>query len=240
MSVLEDPATDTVAAVPDSIATGPLRLVPAEPGPAQTTDQSTGGAPSQPSRTARRVLIGLIVTAAIIFGLLVADRRALPRPRVEIRDEGGQAALEPADLDLLRTRAADLPYPVTIVLADRPPSRGAWERSLNGLAQPDRLAIGIGVGERWAVVSRGADLPLPASEELAIQAAAQSALSNGEPGRGALLALAQAQLLGDPRPPARGTPPLDPAKLRLVGSILAPVIVLLCCLIGIRRRFVTH
>lgn len=237
--MLEDPAPTALESSPEP---------PPPTDPTETEDTSVtprdAAAPDDPTtpglsghrRPSRRVLFYLLATAAILLGLVVADRRPADRPKAEILDQGGAAALQPADLAQLRRQASDLPYPATIVLNDRPGSRGQWERSLLRLAQPDRLVVGVASGEGWVVVSRGTSLPFSATEERAIQAAAESGLRAGEPARGALLAVAQARVIGDPRPPARTEAVIDAAKLQLALSILAPAMLLLCCLGGIRYR----
>ena len=146
------------------------------------------------------------------------------------------AALQPAELDQIKAQAAGLDYPVTLVFADRPGARSDWERTVHRLAQPNRLAIGGATGDRWVVVGRGAQLPLPAAQEQAIRSAAVGQVAIGAPGRGARLALAQAQTFGNPLPAAPAPPPLDPPKLRLIASVLAPLVVLTFCLGAIRHR----
>ena len=185
-------------------------------------------APIRPSR--RHVVVSLIAALAVLATFFIIDRRVPPRPRVELIDQGGLAALQPAEIDQITAQAAGLDYPVSFVFADRPGLRGDWERTVQRLAQPDRLAIGIATADRWVVVSRGAQLPLAASQEQAVRSAALGQVANGEPARGALLALVQAQAFGNPLPAKPAAAPLDTAKLRLIVSILAPLVVLIFCL----------
>ncbi len=184
----------------------------------------------------RRVFVYLVAALAVVAAVFLVDRHVPPRPRVEVIDHGGVAALQPAELNEIKAQAGGLAYPVTLVLADRPGARGDWERAVHRLAQPDRLAIGVAAGDGWVVVGRGAQLPLAAAQEQAIRSAAMGQVAIGEPGRGAQLALAQAQAFGNPLPAAPAPPPLDPPKLRLIASVLAPLVVLAFCLGVVRHR----
>ena len=206
-------------------------------------DSAGVSAPDQPTQPRtpirpwrRRVLICLLAALAVLATLFIIDRRVPPRPRVEVIDQGGLATLQPAEIDEIAAQAAGLDYPVTVVFADRPGSRGDWERAVQRLAQPDRLAVGIATGDRWVVVSRGAQLPLAASQEQAVRSAALGQVAIGAPARGALLALIQARAFGNPLPTTPAAPPLDSAKLRLIVSLLAPLVVLTFCLGVIRHR----
>ena len=213
---------------------------------AESTDRASVRPASVPPRRAHpraalrpprwRVCVYLVAALAVVVTFLIVDRHVPPRPRVEVIDQGGLAALQPAELDQIKAQAAGLSYPVTLAFADRPGARNDWERTVHRLAQPDRLAIGVAVGDRSVVVGRGEQLPLAAAQEQAIRSAAVGQVAIGEPERGAQLALAQAQAFGNPLPAAPAAPPLDPPKLRLIASVLAPLVVLTFCLGVIRHR----